>query len=212
VVAAARTVPCARIPIGRYIHDEHILESTRSSGLPALALYRPEGVMVVLGRGSDPRVELNVANCVSDRVQVVRRSGGGCSVVLDPGNLVVSVSLAAEGLGRIRSHFDALTDWLIEGLARAGVPGVVRGGVSDLVLADRKIGGSCITRSRGLLLFSCTILVELRVELMERYLAHPPREPGYRRGRPHRDFVGSIGGDTGELASRLEKILSLPDI
>ena len=210
--AAASTAVLARMPIGRYAHDDHIIESTRSGGLPALALHRPEGVMVVLGRGSDPRVELNVSSCVSDRVQVVRRSGGGCSVVLDPGNLVVSVSLAVNGLGRIRSHFDALTDWLIESLARVGVPGLVRAGVSDLVLDDRKIGGSCITRSRGLLLFSTTILVEPRVELMERYLAHPPREPGYRRGRPHRDFVGFIGGDTGDLARRLEKVLSPPDL
>ena len=27
---------------------------------------------------------------------------------------------------------------------------------------------------------------------MERYLQHPPREPDYRRGRSHRDFMGDL--------------------
>jgi hypothetical protein len=47
---------------------------------------------------------------------------------------------------------------------------------------------------------------------MERYLAHPPREPGYRRGRRHRDFVGSIGGSTAALARSLEQTLRLTDL
>jgi hypothetical protein len=29
--------------------------------------------------------------------------------------------------------------------------------------------------------------------LVDRYLQHPPREPGYRQGRPHTEFMGSLG-------------------
>jgi lipoate-protein ligase A len=212
VSAALQTSTSPVLSIGRYEGDDRIVASTRSTARPALSIGRHDAVTLVLGRGSDPRVELHVERCLADGVPVVRRSGGGCSVLLDPGNIVVGVCLPVKGLGRIRSHFDALTRWLIRALERAGVPGVVRTGVSDLVLGDRKIGGSCIARSRGLLLFSSTILVAPRVELMERYLAHPPREPGYRRGRGHGDFVGSIGGDAGRLASRLERTLSLSDL
>ncbi len=202
----------AGLSIGRYAGDDHLVEATRSTDRPALGVHRPGGVMVVLGRGSDPLAELDAARCAADDVPVVRRPGGGCAVVLDPGNLVVSVSLPVQGLGRIRSHFDALTRWLVRGLERNGVTGVARDGVSDLVLDDRKVGGSCIARSRGLLLFSSTILVEPRVDLMERYLAHPPREPGYRRARRHRDFVGRIGGDAAALAAGLEDALDLQDL
>jgi lipoate-protein ligase A len=58
-------------------------------------------------------------------------------------------------------------------------------------------------------LYSATLLVDPDLDLVERYLAHPPREPEYRRGRPHRDFMGRLGGlDTtppGEiLAGRLD--------
>jgi lipoate-protein ligase A len=212
VSAVVPAVFSPRLPVGRYVADDRLVESTRSTGRHVLEITRPAGVSVVLGRGSDPHVELNVPRCLADGVPVVRRSGGGCAVVLDPGNLVVAVSLPVRGLGRIRAHFDALTSWLIEALALAGTPGVVREGVSDLVLAGRKIGGSCIARSRGLLLFSSTLLVEPDVSLMERYLAHPPREPAYRRGRRHRDFVGAIGGDPGRLAPHLEQALSLPDL
>lgn len=198
--------------VARYTGDDRLVAATRSTSRPSISVRRPGEVVVVLGRGSDPAVELNLESCLADGVPIVRRSGGGCSVVLDPGNLVVAVALPVRGLGRIKAHFDSLTSWLIEALARTGTPGVERAGLSDLVLRDRKIGGSCIARSRGLLLFSSTILVAPRVELMERYLAHPPREPAYRRGRGHADFVGSTGGDPVRLAARLERTLALSDL
>ena len=52
--------------------------------------------------------------------------------------------------------------------------------------------GSCIYRTRGLLYYSTTLLLDPDLELVERYLPHPPREPEYRRGRPHRDFMTSV--------------------
>ncbi|MDO9172389.1 MAG: lipoate--protein ligase family protein, partial [bacterium] len=56
------------------------------------------------------------------------------------------------------------------------------------------------------------LLFDPDLDLMERLLPHPPREPGYRRGRPHRAFLGRIGlppdGDPGAFARRLERTLS----
>jgi lipoate-protein ligase A len=185
------------VPIEPYDVDDGILEATRLDGETRFDVYVPGEPVVVLGRGSDPDVELHVDACIADGVRVARRPGGGCSVVLDPGNTIVSVAVAEPGLGGIRQIFSRLAAWLVEGLARAGVSGVRTDGVSDLVVGGHKIGGSCIHRSRGLVLFSATILVDPDVGLMERYLAHPPREPAYRRGRSHRDFVAGIGRSAG---------------
>jgi lipoate-protein ligase A len=195
------------LAIEPYALDEGILAATRADGRTRVRVYRPDRVMVVLGRGSDPAVELRTGALLADGVPVARRRGGGCAVVLDPGNAIVSACLSLPGLGRIQQTFDMLTGWLVRGLEDAGVSGVGTDGTSDLVLAGRKIGGSCIYRTRGLVLFSCTILAAPDVSLMERYLAHPPREPAYRAGRAHADFVGSVGETA---AARLEGSLSPP--
>ncbi|UCF66573.1 MAG: hypothetical protein JSV80_12370 [Acidobacteriota bacterium] len=199
--------------IGSYDADDDLLEAVSRSGEARVRLARPERAMVVLGRGSEPRRELHVEACLDDRVALLRRRGGGCAVVLDPGNLLVTVVLPVEGLGAIQQHFEHLSGWIACSLNTAGVAGVVRRGVSDLAVGERKIGGACIFRRKDLLYYSTTLLIEPRVDLMERYLAHPPREPDYRRNRPHREFVGALvelvpGIDTRFLVERLRELLT----
>jgi len=178
--------------IGSYDHDESLLEATREDGQPHLDIYRHPGIAVVLGRGSDPERELDLTACLADQVPLTRRRGGGCAVVLDPGNLIVSVTLPLPGLTGISRAYDDLTRWMIDGLELAGVKDVERAGTSDLSLEGEKVGGSCIYRAPGLLFYSTTLLVDPNLELVERYLRHPPREPEYRRGRSHREFMLSL--------------------
>ena len=182
-------------PIGHYDLDDALIEATARDGKTRARVYVFPGVAVVLGRGSKPEVELDLDACRRDGVAMLRRRGGGCAVVLDPGNVIVSVALRAEGIGGNRAHFAKISAWLAAALERAGIPGVTHQGTSDLVLGDRKVGGACIWRAKGLLYYSTTLLVSPRVDLMERYLRHPPREPAYRRARAHAEFVGSLAED-----------------
>ncbi len=209
----------AGLSIGTYDLDDPLIEATAADGKPRHRVYRPQGVQVVLGRGSRPEDELNIDACLEDRATLLRRHGGGCSVVLDPGNLVVSAALPVTDFGRNPEHFERLTCWLSDGLEQVGISGVRQRGISDLALGERKVGGACIYRRRGLLFYSATLLVEPDTGLMERYLAHPPREPDYRRGRPHGEFVASlaaecpaIGGTETVLAALGRELLSLADV
>ena len=59
-------------------------------------------------------------------------------------------------------------------------------------LADRKVAGTSLFRSRNYLLYQASLLVDARVELFETYLHHPTREPDYRLGRGHRGFVAGL--------------------
>ena len=146
----------------------------------------------MLGRSGNPDLEVHVDTALGDNVPILRRHGGGCAVVLDSGNVIVSLALPIPGLASITETFVLLSTWLIEALDLVGVHGVAQQGTSDLTLADRKISGSCIYRSKGLLYYSATLLVHPDLGLVERYLKHPPREPAYRRNRPHRDFLGTL--------------------
>ncbi len=202
------------LSIADFAFDDQMLDETRAHLQPQMQIYRPDHPMVVLGRGSKAEIELNLEACRRDKIPLYRRRGGGCAVVLDPGNVVVSVVLPVPGFGGNQAHFRRLSNWLIAALEQIGFAGIQQHGISDLVLADRKVAGACIYRPPGLLYYSVSLLAAPRIELMERYLRHPPREPSYRRQRPHGQFVGPLieDGDAvsaEEMAKALRQRLDL---
>ena len=208
-----------------YAYDDDLITATRRDDRTRVRVYRLTSSVVVLGSGSQPEVEVNLDACADDGVPILRRCGGGCAVVVDPGNIVVSVVAAGLPFGHHQRHFDRLTAWLIEGLDRIGVHGVKQAGTCDYVLADRKVGGACLHRSRDLLYYSTTLLVDPDRAGVMRYLRHPPREPDYRAGRSHAAFMGSLSLsaagagsvpswllDLEQVAARLRRKLKPPDL
>ncbi len=198
--------------------DADLLASVSAGGPARSRVLRCGSPQVVIGRGGRAAVEVDLAAARAAGVPVLRRPGGGCAVLLDRGNLVVSLVAPMAGIGGVTTAFRAATAWIVAGLADCGVAGVVGDGVSDLVLDDRKVGGSCIQRTRGLVYYSTTLLFDPDLDLMERVLPHPPREPRYRRGRSHRAFLGRIGlplaGDPEDFILRLGQSLAanLPNL
>jgi lipoate-protein ligase A len=182
--------------IQHYSLDDDLIAATCLDRLPRFRVYQPADIAVVIGKGSNPHIELQVENCVQDEVPIYRRSGGGCAVVLDPGNIIVSAVLPSNGIGNIAESFEHLSQWMISGLKGIGIEDVRREGVSDLAVNDRKIAGACIWNSKDVIYYSASLLMQPRIDLMERYLKHPPKEPEYRRGRSHSDFVGEMNLST----------------
>jgi len=197
---------------GPYDHDEDLVAAARQARVPQVAVYRFPTTAVVIGYGGDPRVETRPEVIRADGIPLLRRRGGGCAVVLDRGNLVVSLATPAAGIGGITTAFAVISRWLAAGLAACSIPGVRQAGTSDLAVGDRKLGGSCLWRTRGLLYYSTTLLVSPDLERIDRYLPHPPREPEYRAGRSHRDFLTSLSamgyrGTADDLAAALTGVL-----
>lgn len=201
----------ADLPTLPWTRDDALLDQVRATGEPGVAAYPVDHAAVVIGRGGRQADEVHRDLIEADGIPFHRRAGGGCAVVIDPGNVVVSVALPMPGIGGISTAFAAISAWMAEVLAACGVPGVGWQGVSDLVLGDRKLGGSCIWRTRGLLYYSTTVLVAPDLDLIDRYLPHPPREPSYRAGRDHRQFLTTLrdeglADDPADLATRLERV------
>ena len=136
-----------------YARDDDLIAAVQSSGQPLVAAYPHPGTAVVVGRGGDPAVETRPDLIAADGVPLLRRRGGGCAVVVDPGNLVVSLVLPLAGVGAITAAFAAISAQIVAALAEAGVTGVHQAGVSDLAHGDRKLGGACIWRPAA----CCTI-------------------------------------------------------
>ncbi|MCB2210623.1 hypothetical protein KQI52_00760 [bacterium] len=204
-------------PIHRFEADKDLFAQVRQTGEPVLRIYRPDETMVVLGRSSKPDVELHVDRILLDDVPIYRRPGGGCSVVLDPGNVVVAVVLPAPGLTKTKEWYDRCTFWLIDALAKMGIDGVRKAGISDLAIGDRKIAGSAVYRQKDVFYYAVTFLVDPNLEFIPRYLAHPPMEPDYRQRREHLDFVIALRdaidlNDPADFERRLNEVLDLQDL
>jgi lipoate-protein ligase A len=175
-----------------YSLDDALFERAERTTQPQRAVYTPPETMVVLGRGSKVAREVDLTRCQTDGVPVFRRRGGGCTVVLDPGNVIVSTVFFAPGMIDVGRTLRGCADWLQSGLSALGYRDIERAGISDLAIGGQKISGSCLYRSRSLVYFSATLLVDADLPALERYLVHPPREPDYRKGRSHGDFVGRL--------------------
>ena len=198
-----------------YAYDDDLIAAARRDGRTRVRVYRPTAPVVVLGAGSRAETELHVDACRADNVPILRRSGGGCAVLLDPGVVVVSVVATGMPFGQHRQFFNLLTDWLIGGLKAVGISGVVQRGVCDLAYNDRKVGGACLHRLRDTLYYSTSLLVDPDLDRVARCIKHPPREPDYRRGRRHEDFMGALNaarGNTARTAADLRRILKPPDL
>lgn len=148
---------------------------------------------VVVGRAVDVGSEVDIERCSRLGVPIVRRPSGGRSVVIGPGTVqytfALPYGLSAE-LAGISSSKRFCNRLLREALAD---PRITEDDSGDLLVGDRKVGGLAIKRGREAMMLHGTLLVAADIELLASLLRHPLREPAYRRGRDHTQFLANLG-------------------
>jgi lipoate-protein ligase A len=160
---------------------------------PVLRVEAVRELGVVLSRGRAPGQELFLERCWRDRVPVVVRPSGGGAVVLTPGVVAASLLDHADPSEPFPGpYFCRYCAQVKEALNGCGVTGISVRGTSDLCLGERKIAGSSLRLWQGRVLFQVAVLVDADIALLERYLRMPSRQPAYRRGRSHREFVTTL--------------------
>lgn len=172
--------------------DDDLLEAVRLGTPQAYRSWEPHAPCVVLGRGNSAEQEVYEDRCQRDGVPILRRRGGGGTVVLSPGVLVVSLVKLVKHPYHFAEYFLQINNIIIDALRGCGVEHLHQRGISDICLGDRKIVGSSMYRSKLLLFYTASLMVENDVTLLDHYLKHPSKEPEYRRGRPHREFVTTL--------------------
>ena len=198
--------------------DDPLGESVLDPGQRGLRLFEPTSVRVVIGRGQDPHREVRLDACAAAAIPVHRRATGGGTVVLAPGMVVIALRLAG-GMRAPDDHFALVNSALVPAIAAAcGVQATCRGH-GDLAVRcadglERKVLGASLRQNTQLAAYLGVLLVDDAIPLMEEYLAHPSREPGYRGGRDHRAFCTHLGAHgarvsllISELAIRLVPLI-----
>lgn len=174
--------------------DEALLVAAETgTGGAVLRLWELSAFAVVVGSGGSVGIDVNAAACEADGVPVLRRASGGGTVVLGPGCLCFSVVLnydAAPLLNDIR----ASNAYVLGRVLRAIQPVLSAGveGTSDLTTGGAKFSGNAQQRKRTHFLHHGTLLCGFDLERVSRYLNAPEREPEYRRGRAHAEFVRNL--------------------
>jgi lipoate-protein ligase A len=170
--------------------DQKLLES--DNGHNGLMVWYPDELMVVIGKGSDPKLELIPENIEADNVPVIRRGTGGCSVVLSPEMVVASLASRNDKQRKNNEYFAIFNNVIINAFKKLGINGINQAGTSDITLNGLKVAGSSIYRNKDMVFYHAIINISGETDHMERYLKIPPRYPDYRAGRPHKDFVTSF--------------------
>lgn len=166
--------------------DDDIL---RLSHLPqVLRIFVPSQAVVVMSRSNPPR-DCDKDFCHSRGIAVLKRLGGGGTVLLDAGCVVISAGIWVNKDFEHPLFFSlfhrALQDFLATHLKLKSH----LDGLADVTIQDRKCVGASLFRSQKYLLYQGSLLVNCDIDLMHRCLPHPSREPSYRQGRSHRDFL-----------------------
>lgn len=200
-----RTLPTAAENLA--LDEALLLEAEAGHGGEVLRLWEWPTPAVILGSGGRLADDVEEAACAADQVPLLRRSSGGGTVLLDRGCLLYTLVLNYDrdpALSDIRPSYRFILDILARALGQ-GVGELVQAGVSDLTCAGRKISGTAQQRKRSFLLHHGTLLYDMDLSRLSRYLREPPRQPEYRDGRPHRDFVTNLPLSREEIAQRLRR-------
>ena len=185
--------------------DEALLDWCEAGGCDgALRFWEAAGHCVVLGYSNKAAVEVDLEACRKLGIPVLRRCTGGGAVVQGPGclnySLVLRITGALQSITEtncfvMQRHRDALQP-LIKGKVQ------VRGH-TDLAIDGRKFSGNSQRRRREFLLFHGSFLLNFDFELVERLLKFPSKQPDYRAGRSHLEFLANCGADADAIKSAL---------
>jgi lipoate-protein ligase A len=183
--------------------DEALLEEAEAGRLQTdiFRLWEAPRSAVIIGRSSRYEEEVNIDFCERHSIPVLRRCSGGTSVVIGRGCLMYAAVLAFERWPQLRM-VDAAHQYVLGRVADAVTklaPGAEMQGTSDLTIGGLKFSGNSLRCKRDHLLYHGTLLYDFDLELIASALRAPPRQPDYRAGRPHAQFVTNLKVPAGQL-------------
>jgi lipoate-protein ligase A len=160
-----------------------------------LRVWEPPNYFVVLGYANQAATEANLPFCRQNTIPVHRRCTGGGTVLQGPGSLNYSLILRTDPHGPCHSikatndfvmnrHRTALCDLL-------KAPVEIRGH-TDLAIGGLKFCGNAQRRKKNFLIFHGSFLLHSDIELMEHAIPLPSKQPDYRLGRSHSDFLMNL--------------------
>jgi len=156
-------------------------------------IWRPSNEVIVLGRNSNESDDVK-QEAYDNGIEIRRRIGGGGTVYLNSGTLVLDIAYITENRKDFRYYYKTSNNFIISALNKMGIPAETENSFYDMVIEKKKFGGVSLFISKNKILYSASIIIkETTIDLINKYLNIPDRQPDYRNNRDHIDFLTSLG-------------------
>jgi len=184
--------------------DETLLDwCENGKGEEVLRFWESRDYFVVVGYANKIAREVNMAACEKRGIPILRRCSGGGTVLQGQGCLNYTLVLRITDDGPLRTI--GQSNQFIMERNRAAIESLLGtlnthhstlniciGGHTDLVIGGRKFSGNSQRRRKNFLLFHGTFLLDFNLSLIGELLQMPSKQPDYRQGRNHGDFLVNL--------------------
>jgi lipoate-protein ligase A len=203
--------------------DEALLDFYEEHGTGgALRFWEPQNHFVVVGYGNHVASEVYIAACEADRIPILRRCSGGGTVLQGPGCLNYSLILKIEErrplatIGSANRFIMERNRAALESKFKIQNSKIQTAGHTDLVVESAsgkslKFSGNSQRRKKHFLLFHGTFLLNFNIALVEKYLRTPSKEPAYRTGRSHANFLTNLNLPADTVRQALRSVWKAAD-
>ena len=189
-----------------YLPDIQLLDKSTNQYLT----WIPDKTYIVLGASNNAEESLHMENVIEDKVCILKRPSGGQTVILTPNNIMISAVFFDQEKLNPKDIFQHINKLIISAIEKTGIRNLSAMGISDIAIGGKKILGSAIYRNKRALLYHAVLNLGEPASTFERYLKYPSKEPDYRKGRSHSDFVTSLKEKGyANSAHHMENMLSL---
>jgi lipoate-protein ligase A len=190
--------------------DEVLLDLSEEGVSPAvLRFWEPTQYFVVVGYANRVASEVDLGFCERHEIPVLRRCTGGGAVVQGPGCFNYSLVLPmshSPALAGIASTNDFILQRHQHALQTLLQAPVERQGHTDLTVGGLKFSGNSQRRRKSSVLFHGCFLLHSDIDLIEKVLRFPSKQPDYRLNRSHKDFLMNLKVPCQRLKSALTKL------
>lgn len=169
--------------------DEALL---KSPNIPDVLVWQPDDVYLVLGRSNTAEHSIHLERAQADGVVVLKRPSGGETVLLTPATLVIACTCRLHAFAKPSQFFAWCNRVVISCLQSYGIEHLSQKGISDVSFGEQKLLGSAMFKAPDRLFYHAVLNVSELPGTIAWYISHPSREPDYRKGRPHTDFITSL--------------------
>lgn len=161
-------------------------------GTVGYLVWQPEETVIVLGQSNSIDSALFSDAVAKDGLRVTKRPSGGETVILTSSTVAFTIAKRFPVMIPFREYFRMVNGVVIAGLEELGVSRLGSKGISDITIGNRKILGSSMRKVNDKLVYHAVLNLSEDPAIFGRYLCHPGREPDYRAGRSHSEFVTSM--------------------
>ncbi|QDU80932.1 putative lipoate-protein ligase A [Polystyrenella longa] len=175
--------------------DEILLKMLATGDIPpTLRLWELPFPAVIVGRGNKLGLNVDYDACRKEQVPVIRRMSGGGTVLLGPGCLVFSLLIPFTEHPGIKESIEFILNRIGQSLQLRLLEEdrIELAGISDLTVGGLKFSGNSQRWIKNNCLHHGTILYGFPLEQAARLLTKPEREPEYRSGRTHLEFMTNL--------------------